>query len=316
MSAGRGSRSAYAFLVGTGVIWGTIGIAAKYLYQESALDAVSVTWLRALIASPVCVLLAWRALGRKTFAVTKRDFTILASLGALLIVYQFFYLASLNRIGVSATTLISLCGAPVFVVIASAIFLDEQLTRRTIGALTVAMVGTAMLVGWQTGGTGETRDTVIGVALSIGSAMGVATHVFVSRLVAGRHHASRPLAISFPAGALVFAPFALGRGIDLHMGLPGWSLLIYLAVGPSAIAYWFFQRGLQDVNAADASIVTLLEPLIAAILAAFLFEERLGVLGWIGAGLLIGSIAVLTMTAPGRAASPERQVEMAPEGVT
>jgi DME family drug/metabolite transporter len=185
MSAGRGSRTGYAFLVGAGIIWGTIGIAAKYLYQESELDAVSVTWLRALIASPVCVALAWHALGRKTFSVSKRDFAALTSLGALLIVYQFFYLAAINRIGVSATTLIALCGAPVFVVIASAIFLDERLTHRTIGALAVAMVGTGMLVGWQSGGTGESRDTVIGVSLSIGSAMGVATHVFVSRLIAG-----------------------------------------------------------------------------------------------------------------------------------
>lgn len=312
MSGGRGSRSGYAFLVGTGVIWGTIGIAAKYLYRESDLDAVSVTWLRALIASPVCIALAWKTLGRRTFAVTKRDFTVLTALGALLIVYQFFYLASLNRIGVSATTLISLCGAPVFVVIASAIFLDDRLTRRTLSALAVAMIGTGMLVGWQSGGTGETRDTVIGVSLSVGSAMGVATHVFVSRLIAGRHHASRPLAISFPAGALVFAPFAIARGIDLQMSLPAWGLLIYLAVGPSALAYWLFQRGLQDVNAADASIVTLLEPLIAAILAAFLFDERLGVLGWIGAGLLIGSIAVLTMTAPSR--SQARQTALEPIG--
>jgi DME family drug/metabolite transporter len=100
------------------------------------------------------------------------------------------------------------------------------------------------------------------------------------------------------------------------MGLPGWSLLIYLAVGPSALAYWLFQRGLQDVNAADASIVTLLEPLIAAILAAFLFDERLGLLGWIGAGLLIGSIAVLTMTAPAKQASNEYRIEPLSEGAT
>jgi DME family drug/metabolite transporter len=100
------------------------------------------------------------------------------------------------------------------------------------------------------------------------------------------------------------------------MGLPGWSLLIYLAVGPSALAYWLFQRGLQDVNAADASIVTLLEPLIAAILAAYLFDERLGVLGWIGAGLLIGSIAVLTMTASSRSDARRPALEPLPEGAT
>lgn len=302
----------FILLVGTGVIWGTIGIAAKYLYQESDLDAVSVTWLRALIASPICVAMAWRAMGRRFLAMTKRDFSVMFLLGVMLIVYQFFYLAAINRIGISATTLISLCGAPVLVVIASVLFLNDRLTPRTSFALTGSLIGTALIVGWRAGGTGETRDTVIGVALSVGSATGVATHVFVSRLIAGRHHSSRPLAIGFPAGALVFMPFALGRGIDLDLNFSAWTLLIYLAVGPSALAYWLYQRGLQDVNATDASIVTLLEPLIAAILAAFLFDERLGLLGWFGAILLVGSIALLTLTASSR--NPAREPVFEPIG--
>src|SRR3954452_23514203 len=100
----EGRRPSFGFmmLVGTGLIWGTIGIAAKYTYQKSDLDAVSVTWLRAVIASPFCLLMAWRALGRQLFAMSRRDFTTMALLGVALIIYQFLYLASINRIGVSA----------------------------------------------------------------------------------------------------------------------------------------------------------------------------------------------------------------------
>src|SRR3954452_21922367 len=117
----EGRRPSFGFmmLVGTGLIWGTIGVAAKYTYQQSDLDAVSVTWLRAVIASPFCIVMAWRALGRDLFATTKRDFTIMALLGLALIVYQFFYLAAINRIGVSEATSISLCGAPLLVAAAS-----------------------------------------------------------------------------------------------------------------------------------------------------------------------------------------------------
>jgi drug/metabolite transporter, DME family len=284
-------------LIGTGVIWGTIGIATKYLFQESDLDAVSVSWFRAAIAGPICIALGWRALGGRLFAITKRDFAIMALLGVILIVYQFFYAAALERIGISATTLISLCGAPVLVVIASNAILHVRLSRRGAMALVGSLIGTVMLVGWQSGGTGETRDTVIGVALSVASAAGVATHVFVSRLIAGRHHFTRPLAIGFPAGALFFAPVAFGHGVSLDLSGTAWGLILYLAIGPSTIAYLMYQRGLQDVTATDASIVTLLEPLVTAILAAFLFDERLGLLGWIGALLLVGSIAALTLSA-------------------
>jgi DME family drug/metabolite transporter len=295
MSRAKLPSFGFLMLIGTGLIWGTIGIAAKYLYQESDLDAVSVTWLRAVMASPICIAIAWRATSGRLFRMPGRDFSIMVFLGVILIDYQFFYLAAINRIGISAATLISLCGAPVFVVIASTLFLKSSLSGRTALALSAALVGTAMIVGWHSGGTGDTRDTMIGVALSVGSAAGIATHVFVSRLIAGRHHSSIPLAIGFPAGALVFMPFAVGRGISLDLNAVSWSLLVYLAIGPSVIAYWMYQRGLQEVTATDASIVTLLEPLIAAILAAFLFDEQLGLLGWIGAILLVGSIAVLSL---------------------
>jgi DME family drug/metabolite transporter len=163
------------------------------------------------------------------------------------------------------------------------------------------LLGVVLIVGWHHGGgSGGTRETVLGVALSLGSAIGIAGHVFVSRLIAGRVHALRPLAFGFTSGALAFTPFVFWRGMSFTIGAPAWGLLVYLALGPSVVAYWMYQRGLQDVPATDASIVTLLEPLIAAILAAMLFDERLGLVGTAGALLLVGSIAVLTLTAPRR----------------
>jgi DME family drug/metabolite transporter len=294
--ASRRPNVGFLLLVGTGLIWGTIGVAAKYTYQQSDLDAVSVTWLRAVIASPFCLLMAWRSLGNRLFAISKRDFTIMSLLGVALIVYQFFYLAAINRIGISAATLISLCGAPVLVAIASVLFLGDRMTRRTATALTGALLGVALIVGWRHGAQSSTRDTIIGVSLAIGSAIGVATHFLVSRSIAARQHPLRPLAIGFTSGAIAFTPFVLWRGISLDVGMPAWSLLFYLALGPSVVAYWMYQRGLQDVPATDASIVTLLEPLIAAILAAMLFNERLGIVGSVGALLLVGSIALLTLT--------------------
>ena len=38
-----GARRGLALLLGTGLLWGTIGIAAKLIYRAPTLDAVSVT---------------------------------------------------------------------------------------------------------------------------------------------------------------------------------------------------------------------------------------------------------------------------------
>jgi DME family drug/metabolite transporter len=291
-------RRAFACLIGTGIIWGTIGTAAKLLYRHTDLDAVTITWLRALIASPIYFLLAWNALGSGLFRSSKRDRTIMIGLGVILIVYQWLYLAAVDRLGVSSATLISLCVPPVFVAVASVLFLRERLNGRTAAALTGAMFGTVLLVGWQSGSGGRTGSAAVGVLLALGCAAGIACHVLVSRALAGRHHALRPLAIGFPSGVIVFTPFLAGHDLSLRLPAAGWLLLIYLGVVPSVVGYWLFQRGLQDLPATTASIVTLLEPLIAAVLAWTIFDERLGFLGWVGGVLLMGSIVVLSLGSP------------------
>jgi DME family drug/metabolite transporter len=102
------------------------------------------------------------------------------------------------------------------------------------------------------------------------------------------------LAIAFPVGVLVFAPVALGRGVAFAQPPLGWLLVIYLGVVPSALAYVMLQRGLREVAATAASVLTLVEPLTAAILAWLLFGERLTPFGFVGGALLLGAILLLS----------------------
>ncbi len=284
---GRG----FALLVGTGVLWGTIGVAAKLLYQETDLDAISVTWLRAVIATPICVGLAWRAMGHALLRSSRRDLAIMVLLGLMLILYQWLYLAAVDRLGVSAATLVSLCVPPVLVAIASAAFLGERPTSRLVLALVGALVGTALLVARSPDATSGSTATLPGLLLALGSACGITVHVLASRLIAARQHPLRPLAIGFPVGVVAFLPVVAGRDLSLDLPAVGWLLLAYLGIVPSALAYWMYQRGLRDVTATTASIVTLLEPLTATALATAFLGERLA------PGALAGGLLVLAAVA-------------------
>jgi drug/metabolite transporter, DME family len=288
-----GATWGIALLVGTGVLWGTIGVASKAAADNGSLDSVSITWLRAVIASPVCILAAWMALGSNLFRARRRDFWSMVALGGVLVLYQWLYLAAIDRIGVSAATLVSLCGAPVIVAAVSAIVLHESLAGPIGLALAGAVCGTVLLIGRPD--TGSSSSTIAGVLLAVGCAAGIAGHVLGLRSIAQRVHPLQPLAIGFPVGAIVFAPVALSRGVSFDQSASTWLLLLYLGVVPSALAYLLYQRGLQEVPASVASIVTLLEPLVAAALAWVMFDERLGFWGWVGGALLIGSIGSLAL---------------------
>jgi DME family drug/metabolite transporter len=69
---------------------------------------------------------------------------------------------------------------------------------------------------------------------------------------------------------------------------------LYLGLVPTAFAYWLFQMGLRSVSASAASIVSMLDPLVAALLAWLLFGETLPLTGIAGAILLILSIFLLS----------------------
>ena len=304
-------RRAFVCLIGTGIIWGTIGTAAKFLFRETDLDAVTISWLRALIACPIYLALAWRALGSHLFRASRRDLATMVGLGVILIVYQWLYLLAVDRLGVSSATLISLCVPPVLVAVVSVLLLGERLNERTVAALIGALLGTALLVGFQTGGGDHEGSTATGVLFALGCAVGIACHVLGSRSITGRHHTLRPLAIGFPSGVIAFAPLLASQDLTLHLPAVGWFWLLYLGIVPSVAGYWLYQRGLQDLSATTASIITLLEPLVAAILAWAIFDERLGVLGWIGGLLLMGSIVVLSMESPAAVRETAEDVALA-----
>ena len=105
-------------------------------------------------------------------------------------------------------------------------------------------------------------------------------------------------AITFGLAAIFLAPvLALERapGHDLIRAAP---LLLYLGLGPTAIAYALFTSGLKRVPATVAGIVGLLEPLTAATLGVAIFGESLGTAGAAGAALLIAALVLLSTRRP------------------
>jgi DME family drug/metabolite transporter len=114
-----------------------------------------------------------------------------------------------------------------------------------------------------------------------------------SRSLAGRYHPLHPITIGFAAGAVFLLPFALATGFVVHYPPEAWALLLHLGLLPTALAYVLFLAGIRHTTATIASIVTLLEPLVSTALAWWIFGERLGWIGGVGAALLLGAIGSL-----------------------
>jgi DME family drug/metabolite transporter len=286
-----GARRGLLMILLAAVMWGTVGIATKAIYGISETNALSIGFFRLALATPALLLACWGTLGRRAFRIAPRDLALMLLIGVAMAFYQVCYFAAIARVGVAIAVLITLCTAPVMIALLSALFLRERVGGTVLLALACALAGTIMLV-WVAPAGGAARDTT-GVLLALASAFGYTVLTLCSRGLAGRYHPLQPITVGIGAGALLLLPFALATGLTVAYPLAGWGLLLHLGLVPTALAYLLFLSGIRHVTATVASVVTLIEPLTATLLAWLLFGERLGPLGVLGAALLLGAIALL-----------------------
>ncbi len=288
-TAGRG----IGMIGAAAILWGTVGVTTQALYDVSETNALSIGFFRLAISSPILLLTCWLVLGRTMFRITRRDWWMFLALGALTATYQVCLFSAIRFVGVSIAVVVTLCIAPLFVALASIWLFGERLTRWTLAALGLALVGTLLLSGGGAGLNATTGATIIGVALALGSAIGYGSIALISRTLAPHYHPLQPLAFGFTAGAIMLLPIALAQGLVISYSPVGWALLLHMGLLPTALAYVLFFFGMRSVSATSASIITLVEPLTAALLAWLLFGEWLGATGLIGGALLLGAILVL-----------------------
>lgn len=278
------ARAGFLAVVAGAVLWGTGGLAGSALAAEG-LPMVTVAAYRLAVGggSLLLVLLLAGRLRRmaRTGAVARRVLlTAVLAAG-----YQGAYFVAVGRSSVSLATVVALGAAPVLVAAATSVLTRRPPSRRTVLAVVLAVVGLVLLVGLSGGGA----DPVGGAVTALGAAAAFAALTVVNRTGVPGLDPLLLTGLGFSLGGLLLVPVAVvGGGALVPTAPSAWWLVLYLGVVPTALAYAAYFTGLRSVPATTASLVALLEPLTAALLAAGLLGERLGVGGVLG-GLLLGA---------------------------
>ena len=288
------TRRSFWSIIVAATLWGTTGVATQTIYNLSSSNALSIAFLRLAIGATVLLLLCLLLLGRRMWAISKGDVLLMLFMGMMQAISQFCYFAAIPESGVTIATLIAICVAPVLVVLYSTLFLHEHLTSKTLLALLCALIGTTLLVGTPTTGTPFGR-LLLGVVLALVSAVGYAATILSGRVLSTRYHTLQINTISFSIGALLLLGSSFTTHLVLSYPINAWLLLLYMGCIPTALAYMLFQFGLRSISATLTSILTLCEPLTAALLAWLLLGERLSLSGILGALLLLSTIFLLAI---------------------
>lgn len=291
MSSQNTSRRDFLLIVCASISWGTVGIANQTMYTYGVTNAFSLSFLRLAIATPLFFLACWMRLGRNLFRIKPRDLGVMMLMGSMIALSQACYVAALASAGVGVSTLIAICAAPVIIAVFSALITRERLTPMTLLALLAALGGTILLVGTHSHSDGTV--SLPGIGLAFLSACGYAGFILCGRLLTNSYHPFQISSVAFGTGALLLLVCASSTRLVIVYPAWGWLILLYLGCIPTALGYGLFQIGIRSVSATVASIVTMCEPLTAAVLAWILFREELGPFGLLGAGFLLGAMGMI-----------------------
>jgi DME family drug/metabolite transporter len=281
------------YLTITGAAWGTAGAAASLVYRTSDMGAFALSFWRCALG--LLLLLAGRGLRPKTRpaateSLSRRVLRALAT-GLGLAVFQTAYFGAVQVTGVAVATIVTLGAGPVLIAIGARLTLGERLGLPGIAALTGALTGLVVLVLGDTGGTVRP----LGVALALLSAAGYAVATLITRWTGPNPFTTTLWA--FGIGAVALLPLAATEGLFPDATNLGQVVLLlaYVAAVPTALAYPLYFAGAAAVRAATASVIMLLEPVSAALIAVTLLGERLTASTLAGALLLLVAMICLTV---------------------
>ncbi|MFJ8207166.1 DMT family transporter [Micromonospora chalcea] len=301
-TVGRGTL----YILMAAIAWGTGGAAAAVLYDTSGLGPAAVSFWR--FAGGVLLLAAGHLTRRRRSArprvvPSRHRWRQVVTTGVGLAVYQTAYFAAVGYAGLAVATMVTLGAGPVLIALGSRLTLGERLGRSGGVTVATALVGLVLLLGGSSAGSAP--RPVLGLACALLSAGGYAAVTLLNRKLGRDGSRQTSLLGGFAVGMLCLLPLALLEGILPTAGDTRQTvgLLAFLAVAPTAVAYTLFFAGLAAVRATTASVIALVEPLTAALIAVLLLDERLTVTAVLGSVVLLAAVVTLMLGEPGPAPS-------------
>jgi drug/metabolite transporter (DMT)-like permease len=264
------------------VAFGTLPIFGRLAYANG-LDTITFLFLRFLFASLLLVLIM---ILRREPVPIGRALGMLILMGALGYAAQSFTYLSAVKYASAGLVALLLYLYPTFVVILSAVFLHEKVTRLTVTALVIALLGTALTVG-PAGGQAK------GIALAIASALIYSIYIIIGSGVMKHVSAIQSSTVIFASAGVVYGIMILANGTHLPSGGTGWLVVFGTVIFATVIPVVTFLAGLERIGPTNAAMLSTLEPVVTVLLATWLLDEQLQPVTLLGGGMIIAAVVLL-----------------------
>lgn len=296
----------YFFALSSAVVLATTGLCIRYLTATHGMEPLVLAfWRNILLVLPLLLIL--ECCFPKLVEIEGKDLRYLAGHGLILALFNFFWIESVRMNGAAVATFLVYSSVP-FSALLGSLFLREQVNAGKTMAIMTAVCGCFLVSGALTDDFHLTNFSSLLLGLASGLCFGV--YSTSAKFLRGRGLNSWTLMLYSFAFATVFlflakgmisisdgkAFFPAGEYFSLGSSVPGWIVLLTLAVGPTLIGFGLYNVSLGYLPSSTVNLLTTSEPPITAILAFLLFGERLAGFQIFGSFLIMAAIIILKTT--------------------
>jgi len=266
-------KEAYGYLLiaVASITWGTMGIFGELAFAYGISPATLIA-LRLLISS-LTLLIPIALFRKELFRIQKRDllkFLIFGVVATALQRVTYFYAVDLTTVTMAAMLFYTY---PIFVTIVAAIFFKEKITPTTVFAIVLTFSGTALVVKVYEASWLDANFS--GIIFGMLSSIFFVFYFLITKELRNRYTNWTLILYGETIGAMALTPIIFSS-FHAIINYPQqlWLLIFTIAWFPNLLAYLLFSYALKHVKYSKGSILSVLEPLSAAILSAAILAER------------------------------------------
>jgi drug/metabolite transporter (DMT)-like permease len=260
--------------------------------ESAEVPPLVIAFYRVAIATVLLLPAAFAFKREEIVALTRKDLGLLVLGGLCLAVHFGAWIASLKYLPI-ATAVVLVNSHPLFVVIASYLFLRERPTRRSLIGSATGLAGMAV-IGHDA--LGDFQLAIRGDGFALLGALAV-----VGYFIAGKKARARMSLLSYvtplyatSALLLLICVLILGNPLAPYSAST-WAYLAALAIVPTIIGHTMFNWAIKYVRPTAISVAFLGEPVVASVLALIFFSQRPPLTTFIGGALVLTGV-YLTMS--------------------
>ena len=271
------------------IVIGVLGISlssifVKYSTAPAAVTAAFRLLWTVLFLTPVVL---GKSAVRKEFLELPKKLIFLSCLSGLFLAIHFvLWFESLQHTSVASSTTI-VCTEVIWVCLGFCLFLKGRIPRKAIAAITITLAGSG-LIAYADSGSGS---QFYGDILALLAAIAESVYTLIGREVRKRASTTVYTYMVYTACAAVLVATCAIQGFKLFSYGPSAILVgALLAIFSTILGHSIFSWCLKFCSPSFVSASKLCEPVVAAVMAAFLFGEMPVPLQILGGILILGGV--------------------------